>query len=160
LLPLKLRLLASINVGWLRQNDAFLPYTTNTIQGALAGPLPATSLHAEKQTLAMNYKLIQPLGKKFEIKAGYRQYDYNNDTRSLEFTPVQGDFSAPNLASPIENEPFGYNKKNIEVTGNWYFARKSSIKAGYEGEIMDRQHRDTEHSTENGLVAAVDSDLR
>ena len=31
------------------------------------------------------------------------------------------------------------------------------MKVGYEGEIMDRSHRDVEHSTENGFVAAIDS---
>jgi MtrB/PioB family decaheme-associated outer membrane protein len=155
-LPLKIRLLASINAGWLRQDDPFLPYTTNTILEAQTAALPATSLHGQKQTLAMNYKLIKALGKKFDIKAGYRQYDYNNDTAVLSFTPVQGDIAAANLASPEENTPFGYNKKNVEVTGNWYFAKKSSAKIGYEGEIMDRTNRDVEHSTENGFVAAVD----
>jgi len=156
LLMKHLRLLASINAGWLRQNDSFVPYTTNAILLAGTGPLPASSLHGEKQTLAMNYKLIQTIGKKFEIKAGYRQYDYNNDTPVLSFTPVQGDFAAANLASPEENTPFGYNRKNIEVTGNWYYAKKSSVKVGYEGEIMDRSHRDVEHATENGLVAALE----
>jgi MtrB/PioB family decaheme-associated outer membrane protein len=159
-LPLKIRLLASVNAGWLRQNDGFLPYTTNTLLEAQTAPLPAASLHGEKQTLAMNYKLIRAIGKKFEIKAGYRQYDYNNNTPVLSLTPVQGDLAAPNLASPDENTPFGYNRKTVEVTGNWYFARKSSAKLGYQGEIMDRSHRDVEHSTENGFVAAVDSTLR
>ena len=97
------------------------------------------------------------MGKKFDIKAGYRQYDYNNDTPVLSFTPVQGDIAPPNLTSPEENTPFGYNRKNIEVTGNWYYAKKSSVKVGYEGEIMDRSHRDVEHSMENGFVAAIDS---
>jgi MtrB/PioB family decaheme-associated outer membrane protein len=157
LLMKHLRLLFSINAGWLRQNDSFLPYTTNAILLAGTGPLPASSLHGEKQTLAMNYKLIQTLGKKFEIKAAYRHYDYNNNTRVLDFTPVQGDFGAADLTSPEENTPFGYNKKNIEVTGNWYYAKKSSVKVGYEGEIMDRSHRDVKHSTENGFVAAIDS---
>jgi MtrB/PioB family decaheme-associated outer membrane protein len=157
LLMKHLRLLASINAGWLRQNDSFLPYTTNSILLAGTGPLPASSLHGEKQTLAMNFKLIQSLGKKFEIKAAYRHYDYNNDTPVLSLTPVQGDFAAADPTSPEENTPFGYNRKNIEVTGNWYYAKKSSVKVGYEGEIMDRSHRDVEHSTENGLVAAVDS---
>ncbi len=46
------------------------------------------------------------------------------------------------------------------MTGNWYFAKKSSLKVGYEGEIMDRSERDVEHSTENGLVAAVDAAVR
>jgi hypothetical protein len=70
---------------------------------------------------------------------------------------VEGDISAADPTSPEENTPFGYNRKNIEVTGNWYYAKKSSVKVGYEGEIMDRSHRDVEHSTENGFVAAIDS---
>ena len=152
-----LRLLASINAGWLRQNDPFVPYTSNSVLEAQTAPLPETSLHGEKQTLAMNYKFIERIGKQFEIKAAYRHYDYNNNTRMFEFTPVMGDFGAPNLANPDENDAFGYNRKNVEVTGNWYFGKKSSLKVGYEGEIMDRNHRDVEHSTENGLVAAVDA---
>ena len=155
-----LRLLASVNAGWLRQDDAFVPYTSNSILEASTGPLPSASLQGEKQTLAMNYKLIESLGKKFDIKAAYRQYDYNNNTPVRDFTPVQGDIAAPNLTSPEENTPFGYNKKDVEVTGNWYFAKKSSVKVGYEGEIMDRSHRDVEHSTENGFVTAVDATLR
>jgi hypothetical protein len=155
-----LRLLASINAGWLRQNDPFLPYTSNSILEAQTSPLPAASLNGEKQTLAMNFKLIETISKKFEIKAGYRHYDYNNNTKVLDLTPVQGDFGAPNLASPEENTPFGYNRKSIEVTGNWYFAKKSTAKIGYEGEIMDRSHRDVEHSNENGLVASVDTTPR
>ena len=105
LLMKHLRLLASINAGWLRQNDPFVPYTTNSILLAGTGPLPASSLHGEKQTLAMNYKLIQGLGKKFEIKAGYRQYDYNNNTPVLSFTPVQGDIAAANLDQPGGKHP-------------------------------------------------------
>ena len=155
-----LRLLASINAGWLRQDDSFLPYTSNSILEAAAPALPTSSLHGEKQTLAMNYKLIESLSKKFDIKASYRQYDYNNNTPVHSFTPVEGDIAAANPTNPDENTPFGYNKKDVEVTGNWYFARKSSVKAGYEGEIMDRSHRDVEHATENGLVAAVDATLR
>jgi hypothetical protein len=61
-----LRLLASINAGWLRQDDPFVPYTSNSLLLAQTAPLPAASLHGEKQTLAMNYKLIESLGKKFD----------------------------------------------------------------------------------------------
>jgi len=152
--------LASINAGWLHQNDRFVPYTSNSLLEAQTSALPAPSLNGEKQTLAMNYTVIKNLGKKFDIKAAYRQYDYNNNTRVLSFTPVEGDIAAANPASPEENTPFGYNKKDVEVTGNWYFAKKSSLKAGYEGEIMDRSNRDVEHSTENGFVTAVDATLR
>ena len=153
-------LLASINGGVLRQNDSFVPYTSNAPLLAQTAALPAPSLNGQKHTLAMNYTIVSNLAKNLDIKAAYRQYDYNNDTSVLSFTPVQGDIAAANLASPEENTPFGYNKKNVEVTGNWYFAKKSSLKVGYLGEIMDRSDRDVEHSTENGFIAAVDSTLR
>ena len=104
-LPMKLRLLASVNAGWLRQDDAFVPYTTNSLLLAQTSALPATSLHGQKQTLAMNYKLIKALGKKFDIKAAYRQYDYNNDTAVLSFTPVQGDFWRPRSCQPGGEHP-------------------------------------------------------
>jgi hypothetical protein len=152
-----LYLLASINAGWLRQNDPFIPYTSNAPLEAQTAPLPAASLGGDKETLAMNYTVIEKLGKNFEIKGGYRQYDYNNNTPVLSLTPVEGDIAAAALASPTQNSPFGYNKKDVEVTGNWYFAKKSSLKLGYEGEILNRTDRDVDHTTENGFVAAVDS---
>ena len=157
LLMKHLRLLASISAGWLRQNDLFVPYTTNSLLEPLATALPTPGLEGKKQTLAMNYKLIETISKKFEIKAGYRQYDYNNNTPTLDLTPIEGDFSVPGSE---QNTPWGYNKKNIEVTGNWYFAKKSTAKIGYEGEIMDRTDRDVAHSKENGFVAAVDTTPR
>jgi MtrB/PioB family decaheme-associated outer membrane protein len=160
LLMKHLRLLASINAGWLKQDDRFLPYTTNSILQAMTAPLPAANLNGNKKTLAMNYKLIENVGKKFEIKAGYRHYDYNNGTPELNFTPVEGDISAPNLTSPVSNTAWAYHRKTIEVTGNWYFAPKSTVKLGYEGEIMDRSERDVDHSKENGLVSAIDAQIR
>jgi hypothetical protein len=34
------RLMASVSPGWLNQNDAFLPYTSNTLRLAQTGPCP------------------------------------------------------------------------------------------------------------------------
>ncbi len=152
----RIRLMASITPGWLRQNDPFVPYTTNSVLLAQTAALPAASLNGEKQTLAMNYTAVTKLFKDVQLKAAYRQYDYNNNTPVRSFTPVLGDFTAANLASPVQNTPFGYNRKTLEFTGNWFFAKKSSLKAGYEGEWMDRSHRDVEHSRENAFVTALD----
>jgi len=166
-----LRFMASITPGWLRQNDPFIPYSTNTAIDPAITPgitacgdgtqactsltaLPVPSLSGAKQTLAMNYTLVTTAWQDFQIKAAYRHYDYNNNTPVHTFTPVQGDAAAP--ASEEENTPFGFNRKNVELTANWYFAKKSSLKVGYEGEWMDRSHRDVEHSLENSFVAAVD----
>jgi hypothetical protein len=147
--------MGSVSPGWLRQDDAFLPYTSNSVRLAATGPLPASSLDGQKQTLAMNYTLIASPVKKFQIKAGYRHYDYNNNTPILEFTPVQGDVGAPGLADN-EHRVTSFNKKTFELTGNWYFATRSSLKVGYEGEWFDRSERDVANSRENSFLAALD----
>jgi MtrB/PioB family decaheme-associated outer membrane protein len=160
-----LRLMASINPGWLSQNDLFIPYTSNgaintcgdgTQACSSLAVLPAPSLDGSKQTLAMNYTLVTLPWKKIQVKAAYRHYDYNNNTRQHEFTPAQGDVGVPDVTVLTENKPFGYNKKNLELTGNWFFGKRNSIKAGYEGEFFDRSYRDVAHSVEHSFISAAD----
>jgi hypothetical protein len=90
------------------------------------------------------------------LKGAYRQYDYNNNTPVHGFTPAEGDVGVPSITALTENTPFGYNKKNVELTANWFFGKRSSLKAGYEGEWFDRSHRDVEHSVEHSLISALD----
>lgn len=154
---------ASITPGWLRQNQAFLPYTSNTAIntcGAAANQpcdttavLPASSLSGAKTTVAMNYTLVATAWKSIELKANFRDYDLINNTPILNLTPVQGDASAP---SPNQNTPFAFNKKNLELTGTRFFGKKSSARFGYEAEWMDRTDRDVAHSLENSLFGSVD----
>jgi hypothetical protein len=157
-----LHVTASITPGWLRQSDAFLPYTTNTAintcgTGAQActslAVLPAANLGGDTQTLAMNYTISTATWKNISFKVNYRQYNYNDNTPVRTFTPVQGDAAAP---SPADNTPFGFNRKDLEVSGVWYFAKKSSIKAGYDALWMDRSHRDVAHSLDNTFFVTGD----
>lgn len=157
-----LNVMGTVNPGWLRQNDAFVPYTSNTAITGLSA-LPATSLDGKKQTLAMNWTLVGNPLKNVQLAAKYRHYDYNNNTQERTFFPVQGDViganstaTVQNSPGPVESLPFGYNKKTFELTGNWFFAKRSSVKLGYEGEWFDRQHRDAEHSAEHSFIAAAD----
>ncbi len=157
-----LRVSASITPGWLRQNEGFLPYTTNTAintcgTGTQAcdstSVLPESSPSASKQTLAMNYNVVTTAWKDIQFKVSYRQYNYNNNTPVFAFSPVEGDAAAPASA---DNTPFGYSRKDIEAYGEWFFGKKSMVKAGYQGEWMDRSHRDVARSMENTMFASVD----
>jgi MtrB/PioB family decaheme-associated outer membrane protein len=166
-----LRVTGSVTPGWLRQNDLFLPYSTNTALTCGDTPQPCTSLAAlpvaslggSKQTLAMNLSGVTTMWKNVQAKASYRHYDYNNNTPVHDFTPAQGD-AAQTARDPItnlpltvtENTPFGYNRKNLELSGNWYFSKRSAFKIGYEKEWMDRVHRDAEHSVDNSIFTTVD----
>jgi hypothetical protein len=169
-----LRLMASVSPGWLRQNDAFLPYTTNTAltgcfnavgevgaqapvpQACTAPPAVVPSLHGDKQTLALNGTLVSLPWKRFQIKAAYRQYDYNNNSPVNTFSPTEGDVGNNPGAEDNRGRATSFNRKDLEVSGNWYFAKRSSAKVGYEGEWTDRSFRDANHTLENSVFGAVD----
>jgi len=158
-----LHVTASINPGWLRQNQAFLPYTTNTAittcgNGAQAcnslAVLPETNLGGDVQTLAMNYNASTVTWKKLAAKINFRYYDWSDNTPTPLFTPVPGDTSGP--SAPDSHTPFGFTSKDLEVTGLWYFAKRSSFKAGYDALWMDRSNRDVPHSLENSFFLSGD----
>ncbi len=160
-----IRVMGSGSNGWLRQNDAFLPYTADTAITDL-GPLPATSLNGEKRTLAMNWTAVSKLTQNFQLEAKYRHYDYNNNTATFEFTPVQGDVIGANgtatgqalaaAADTVGRSNPGFNRKTMELTGNYFFSKRSSAKLGWESEWFDRSHRDVAHSVENTVFGSVD----
>ncbi len=159
------RIMGSAANGWLRQNDPFLPYTVNTAITGLA-PLPASSLKGEKQTLAMNWTAVSKLTKNLRLQAKYRHYDYNNHTATFELTPIQGDViganatatgqAAPAVAETVGRSNPGFQRRTIELSTNYYFTRRSSIKLGWEADWFNRSHRDVARSLENSFFGTVD----
>ena len=155
---------ASITPGWLRQDQAFLPYTTNTAIancGATAtqacnttAVLPASNLGGDAQTLAMNFNAATTSWKNLTFKANYRQYSYNDNTPVNAYTPVQGD--AALAGAPTDNTPYEYTSKDLVLSGVWFFGKNSSIKAGYDALWMNRTFRDVEHSLDNTFFISGD----
>jgi len=159
------RVMGSGTNGWLRQNDSFLPYTANTAITGLA-PLPAASLGGDKQTLAMNWTAVSKLGKNVQLEAKYRQYDYNNNTSTFDLTPIEGDTiganatgtgqAAPGVINTAGRSNPGFNRKTLELSGSYFFSKRSSARVGWESEWFDRSHRDVAHSLENTVFASLD----
>jgi hypothetical protein len=157
--------IGSVNPGWLRQNEPFVPYTANTGITGLA-PLPAASLNGDVQTLAMNWTAVSKLTKWLELEAKYRQYDRNNNTAVFNLTPIEGDTIGGNStntgqAAPALNDTGGrsnisFNRKDLDFVGNVYFLKYSSAKIGWEGEWFDRSHRDVAHTFENSAFGSID----
>jgi hypothetical protein len=160
-----LRIMASGSNGWLRQNDPFLPYTANSAITGLA-PLPAGSLNGNKQTFAMNWTAVSKLSKNVEVEARYRHYDYNNHTAVFELTPIAGDTIGANATATGQADPSpadtvgrsnpGYNSRTLELSGNYYFANRSSAKIGYESNWLNRSFRDVAHTFEDGVFGSID----
>ncbi len=161
------RVMGSIVTGWMKQNDAFLPYTVNS--GATGCPggqpcnavaaLPAASLNGSKTTLAMNYIVATRPMRHLSFTARYGSYDYENNSPTVTFPGVVVTDGAT-FASGGDNArvsvPKGFNRKNVEFTGAWQFKKDDVLKVGYGLEIMDRQHRDVSHTQEGTFSTSLD----
>jgi len=153
-LPKKTRFMASIVRGWMRQSDPFLPFTINSALTNVPA-LPASSLHGEKQTLAMNYTLNSKILNKLPLTVRYRSYDYDNDTPSLTFSSyVSTDSSVGSIAR--RNAPYAYHRQNLIADAVWEFGKASSMKFGYEWERMTRKFREADISDEHSVSGALD----
>ncbi len=161
----RFNLMGTVNNGWLRQDEPFLPYTANTAITGLP-PLPAASLNGRRQTLAMNWTAVSKLTPNIEVAAKYRHYDYNNNTRVFDLTPIQGDVIGANATATAQATPrahdtagrsnTGFNRKTFELTADYFFTKRSSVRLGWEADWFDRSHRDVEHSFENTLFGTLD----
>lgn len=148
------RFMASILWGWMRQNDPFLPFTTNT--AILNVPaLPAASLNGKKDTLAMNYTLSTKAIPFFPITVRYKSYDYDNDTDPITFPGYV--VADGNLSTVVRRStPYAYKKKEFDANVSWTFLKNSSFTMGYDWERMDREHRNVDKSDEHSVGFSLD----
>jgi MtrB/PioB family decaheme-associated outer membrane protein len=155
-LPHQTRLAASIVPGWMRQDDPFLPLTINPLLTGLP-PLPAASLDGKKQTLAMNYRLTSEAFPRVPLTLRYTSYDYNNNTPEIAFPQIViTDSTVTSVDDPHTSEPFGYDRKSLELSASWEFLKNSSLQVLYNWERFNRDHREVEQSTEHTVGTSID----
>lgn len=178
--------MTSISPGWISQNDQFVAYTTNKFllnrTGAAAPiPLPVTSLNGKRRTLAMNYTFVSNPFKNIEFAARYRQYDNKDKTEEHVFNPYVDDLAAEaQLAGPsgqevkeflgvgglidpdcpgVCNKPYSFHTKDLELSGTWFFTKKSLAKVQYGRQWFDRTHRDVKQTIEDTFKVSTDLKL-
>ena len=175
--------MTSISPGWYSQDDPFVAYTTNEFllnrTGAAAPiPLPVSSLDGERRTLAMNYTVVGNPFKNIELAARYRQYDNKDKTEEHVFNPYVGDLAAEaQLAGPsgqivkdfigigglldpncrgVCNKSYSFHTKDLELSGTWFFAKKSLAKVQYGRQWFDRTNRDVKQTIEDTIKFSTD----
>lgn len=157
------RLVATVSPGWMRQNAAFVPFTSNTFLQAQPNypALPAASLNGDRQTLMMNYLLTGRVKKQFSYDLRYRAYRLDNQTPSLLFsnsviTDSELPLSTPAAPRSRRNLPYGYTRQSFDADWIWAPNKTSSAKVFYQWESWDRTFRDVLHSDEHTAGASWD----
>jgi Putative outer membrane beta-barrel porin, MtrB/PioB len=157
----KTRLTADIAFGQWRQNeDAFIPFTTNTAivttsgQPAVTFPLPADRLDGKIDTTSLNGFVTTRLGE-IGLNARYRHYGSDNTTPRYQLAEGYARFDATWNGTPRITVPYGYTNDFFDVYGT-YGKGLLGLEVGWKINGLERTFRETEKTTENVFRAAVD----
>lgn len=154
-LPYNSRINADLVVGRWKQNETFIPMTTNVaIPEAQAVTLPRTSLDGKINTTSFNAVFTTRPFKAFNITARLRHYDLDNETPRFQI-PGYVRFDASWNPSARVSVPYSWTNDRAEVAASYDF-RLLTIEGGLRRETMERTFRETGKTTEDILHLAAD----
>ncbi|MBI1747322.1 MAG: MtrB/PioB family decaheme-associated outer membrane protein [Acidobacteria bacterium] len=166
-IPLKSRLSVSSSWGWMRQNDALVPYTTNTAikPGAANNPpfdasslasLPERSFDGRVNTALYNVLFTSRPVDIMHVKARYRYYEYDNQAKKVEF-PGYVRFDAVWEPEPNESLPTGYSKSTAGVDVGFDIAKPTTFTVGYTFDRTRRKNRENSKQDDHSLKFSLDT---
>ncbi|MEK7399740.1 MAG: MtrB/PioB family decaheme-associated outer membrane protein, partial [Candidatus Poribacteria bacterium] len=171
-LPLKSRLSATASLGVMMQDDALLPYTTNTAikTGAVTGVdkvlvpfnaweianLPTDKVDAKVNTSLVNVLFTSKPQKLIRVKARYRLYERNDKTEEITF-PGFARTDAVWEPEHLANFPVGYKKSTANINVGFEVFKETVLTAGYTLDQMKRTHREVAESDDNIFKVSLDA---
>jgi hypothetical protein len=156
------RLTADGQVGqWKQDEQPFIGWTTNTAiflpdgQQAISAPLPANNLNGKIDVLALNGYFTSRLTSNLRLNARYRLYENDNKTPRIPFEGYVR-FDAVWEEIPRITVPFGFKSNLFDTYLTFDAGRVLGLEVGYKYNKIDREFRETEHTTDNTFRAAAD----
>ncbi len=143
--------------GVMTQDEAFLPYTINSLS-TVTTALPRNSPQARIDTTLLKLDLVtQPLSA-LSLHAGYRYYDTDNQTpRDLYQMVINdwGDQVPVNSEAARYNQPFDYRQTQFKLDGAYRLGPAATLKLGYDRDQKDYQYRAVYNTAEDTYLARL-----
>ena len=139
-LPKNSRYNGTLSYTMMRQNDDFLPFTSNPNLVLINPVLPAGSLNGKINTLLSNNVLNIPITNDLKSTSKYRYYDFDNRTPELIFA----DYAVTdNVAAgaPRSSLTMSYTKQNASEELAWRARKWANLGISAEWEHYDRTRR-------------------
>jgi MtrB/PioB family decaheme-associated outer membrane protein len=127
------RLSTTFSYGIARQNEAFLPYSTN-VTGATS-VLPRSSLDGKVVNTLLDVALTTKPIDKMNLKLGYQYRDSDNKTPIAQYRYASRDAAAVGAAtsnSVRTNAPVSTSEQKLSLEGDYEIAPKTVLRAGFE----------------------------
>jgi MtrB/PioB family decaheme-associated outer membrane protein len=150
-LPGRSRFNADFSIGRWKQNEPFIPFSSNgaittPVRAADAAALPARSLNGEMQTVTQSYTFSSRPLSGLVFTARYRNYKLSNDTPRLT-VPGEAYFDGVWNFNSRVSVPYAYTKDRLFAASAYEWGR-ASFEAGFSYEGWDRAFRETRRTTE------------
>lgn len=149
---------ATIGYGIAKQDEKFLPHTSNSKIVDTLDPLilPKSSLEGEIRTLNGAYFVSARPIKKLFVEANFRYYEFDNQTEEIVFPSrvAYGDWELDTLGRA--SVPYDYTKRNFGFKANLKPITYVSAGLGYNYERLTRAFRNVYKTEENSVIFSLD----
>jgi MtrB/PioB family decaheme-associated outer membrane protein len=151
----------------MEQDDALLPYTLNNaivginFNGSTFDPtnpanLPERNADNKVDVTTFTAQAGTDLGESFDLSFRYRFYDYDNQSKRIEF-PGYVRFHGVWEDIARVNVPYGYTREDASAELGWDIGKKSRLALSYGLQSWDREFREVESSDEDILRLTFDT---
>jgi MtrB/PioB family decaheme-associated outer membrane protein len=143
LLPWRTRVMGTVTSSWTRQNDPFLPQTSNDSlrrdpNYGLVSSYVRPSLDGKAQTSTYNFSATSHPLNKLSLSARYRRFDLSNQTAPFAIKAMIVSDRTVTLADSEKFEAHPFTKTNTDVSANYQLARGLSASVAYAWEDWKR----------------------
>jgi len=157
-----LRLSGELQLGRLRQDQAFLPYTINpAISAGIA--LPRSSLDGRVDTARVDLRAHYAPAGPFSGGVGYRYDDRENRTPEDIFLYVAGDArnqdSSFDVVRARQNLPYSFNRESLDLHGAWRWRNGVRLRGEARRLTTERDFSDVERTRDDSLKARLQGTL-
>ena len=163
-LPLASRLSFIGEYGIMEQNDTLFPYSNNP-SSTITTPLPRTTADAEIDVTHFGLNLSSKPLPKLGLNLKYKYYETDNKTPRDLFLYVNNDTGGAQTTvtatngEALYNLPYDYTQNKATIDASYYLFSGTTIKIGYDHDIIDRDYREIEETRENTYRTHFNSSL-
>ncbi|MFL6199779.1 MAG: MtrB/PioB family outer membrane beta-barrel protein [Thermoanaerobaculia bacterium] len=157
----------NLSYNVMTQDDPLLPYTLNTSIKGIGfnhevfdatdpGKLPTRNADNEVDVTNVVAKAGTTFGDNFDLTFNFRLYDYDNQSRRIEF-PGYVRFHAVWEEIARITVPHSYTKQDLGAEFGWNMARSTRLALSYNLQTWDREFREVDSSDEDILRLTFDT---
>ena len=154
-LPWRSQITASAAWSRMTQDDALVPFTSNT---AITAPaLPAERVDARVNTSLYKFRFTSKPLSFMRVKGSFRYYDYDNQTGVIEFPDGYVETDDFPVTTAVRNLPTSYTQTQAGAEVGFDVFTRSNLTLGYRYEKTDRTNREVSEQEDHIMKASLDT---